>query len=431
MHFEIPYAHTVLPIDLPDDKVAGVLESNIGAMQAEGSEDDIVKKAMANPYGGTTLEEMARGKDTCTVIISDHTRPVPSRHIIPFMLDELRRGNPDIQITLLVATGFHRPTVGDELRAKLGDDIVDSERIVVHDAFNKESNVKIGALPSGADLVIDRVAADTDLLVAEGFIEPHFFAGFSGGRKSVLPGVCDAVTVMGNHCSKFIDSPYARTGILEGNPLHKDMVDAARQAHLAYIVNVVIDEDKRVVAAFAGDPFTAHEAGTEFLAGYCQVKPVPADIVITSNGGAPLDQNMYQCVKGQTAAEATCKDGGAIIICAECADGTGGEGFHSALRDCESPQALMDQILQVPQDETQPDQWEYQIQSRILIHHPVIYVTRPEMRATVEEMKMTYAGSLDEAVAKARDAVAKTRGIRPEDATFTVVPNGISVIVRD
>ena len=131
----------------------------------------------------------------------------------------------------------------------------DSERIVIHDAFDADSNVKIGVLPSGADLVIDRVAAETDLLVSEGFIEPHFFAGFSGGRKSVLPGVCDAVTVMGNHCSKFIASLNARTGVLDGNPLHNDMVDAARQAKLAHIVNVVIDEDKHVVAAFAGDPF--------------------------------------------------------------------------------------------------------------------------------------------------------------------------------
>ena len=295
--------------------------------------------------------------------------------------------------------------------------------IVIHDAFDPDSNVKIGVLPSGADLVIDRVAVDTDLLVSEGFIEPHFFAGFSGGRKSVLPGVCDAVTVMGNHCSKFIASPNARTGILEGNPLHIDMVDAARQAKLAYIVNVVIDEDKRVIAAFAGDPFAAHEAGTQFLAKGCSVKAAPADIVITGNGGAPLDQNMYQCVKSMTAAEASAVEGGVIIECAECADGTGGEGFYRSLKDCESADALMAEILQIPQKETKPDQWEYQIQARILMHHPVIYVSRPEMRQTIEDMKMMYAETIDEAIAMARE-------IRGQDATFTVIPNGISVIVQ-
>ncbi len=422
MKCQIPYGSGALELVLPDEKVAGVLESSVAPSQ--GNEDELVLEAMANPYGGKSLKELAVGKKTCAIIISDHTRPVPSKHIIPFMLAELREGNPDIEITLLVATGFHRPTITDELRAKLGDDIVDSERIVIHDAFDADSNVKIGVLPSGADLVIDRVAVETDLLVSEGFIEPHFFAGFSGGRKSVLPGVCDAVTVMGNHCSKFIASPNARTGVLDGNPLHNDMVDAARQAKLAYIVNVVIDEEKRVVAAFAGDPFEAHKAGTEFLAGQCRVKAVPADIVITGNGGAPLDQNMYQAVKSMTAAEACANEGGVIIECAECIDGTGGEGFYRALKDCESAQALMDEILQVPQKETKPDQWEYQIQARILIHHPVIYVSCPQMRETIEEMKMMYAETLDEALEMAR-------GIVGEDAKVTVIPNGISVIVAE
>ncbi|WP_329887704.1 nickel-dependent lactate racemase [Pseudoramibacter faecis] len=424
MKFNIPCGSGKLTLNLADDQVAGVLESNIGALKSEGSEDDIVKAAMAKPYGGKTLKELAAGKKTCTIIISDHTRPVPSKHIIPFMLEELREGNPDIAITLLVATGFHRLTSDAELRSKLGDKVVDEEKIVIHDSADAAANVKIGVLPSGADLIIDKVAAETDLLVAEGFIEPHFFAGFSGGRKSVLPGVSDRVTVMGNHCSKFIDSPYARTGILEGNPLHKDMKSAAEQANLAYIVNVVIDEDKKVVAAFAGDKFEAHEAGCAFLKGYCQVDAVPADIVITSNGGAPLDQNMYQCVKGMTAAEATAKEGGVIIMCADCGDGTGGEGFYQALKNCDTPQSLMDEILQVPQEETKADQWEYQIQARILIHHPVIYVSRPEMRQTIEDMKMMYAGTIEEAVAKAL-------GIKGQDAKFTVIPNGISVIVNE
>jgi len=270
--------------------------------------------------------------------------------------------------------------------------------------------------------VIDRVAADAELLVSEGFIEPHFFAGFSGGRKSVLPGVADQVTVLGNHCSKFIDSPYARTGVLDGNPLHADMVAAAKLAHLAFIVNVVIDEAKRTVAAFAGDPFAAHRAGCDFLLGYARVSAAPADVVITSNGGAPLDQNIYQCVKGMTAAEATCNPGGTIIDCVECADGHGGQSFYETLRDCASPDELYARFLATPQDKTIPDQWESQILARILKKHTVIMVTRPELRTTVEDMKMTYAATLDEAMAKAR-----ARGGR----SVTVIPNGISVIVGE
>ncbi len=408
-----------------DLTAAEVLESRIGQLAADRSEDDLVRDAMAAPIGTPTLCELAAGKKTCTIIISDHTRPVPSKHIIPFMLEELRRGSPDIQITLLVATGFHRPTSTEELVGKLGRDIVDRERIVIHDSRDADSNVKIGVLPSGADCVIDRLAVETDLLVAEGFIEPHFFAGFSGGRKSVLPGVCDQVTVLGNHCSKFIASPFARTGVLDGNPLHVDMLAAAGMAKLAYIVNVVIDEDKKVAAAFAGDPVEAHRKGCELLLGYCQVKPERrGDIVISSNGGYPLDQNIYQSVKGLTAAEAAAASGAVLIMVSSCSDGHGGESFYNALHECESPQALTEQILATPQDQTKPDQWEYQILARVLCKHRVIYVTDPAQRSTIEGMKLEWAPDVDEALALARQA-------KGPDAHLVVIPNGISVMVKE
>ena len=408
-----------------DLTAAEVLESRIGQLAADRSEDDLVRDAMAAPIGTPTLCELAAGKKTCTIIISDHTRPVPSKHIIPFMLEELRRGSPDIQITLLVATGFHRPTSTEELVGKLGRDIVERERIVIHDSRDAASNVKIGVLPSGADCVIDRLAVETDLLIAEGFIEPHFFAGFSGGRKSVLPGVCDQVTVLGNHCSKFIASPFARTGVLDGNPLHVDMLAAAGMAKLAYIVNVVIDEDKKVAAAFAGDPVEAHRRGCELLLGYCQVKPERrGDIVISSNGGYPLDQNIYQSVKGLTAAEAAAAPGAVLIMVSSCSDGHGGESFYNALHECVSPQALTEQILATPQDQTKPDQWEYQILARVLCKHRVIYVTDPAQRSTIEGMKLEWAPDVDEALALARQA-------KGPDAHLVVIPNGISVMVKE
>lgn len=415
----IPYGKTVID---SDENGAAVLTSSIGELKAAGSGSAIVREAMEHPIDSPHLSELAKGKRNCVIIISDHTRPVPSRDIIPNMLRELREGNPDIEVTLLVATGFHRPTSTTELEAKLGKEIMDECRIFVHDCRDKASNVQIGVLPSGAPCVIDRLAAETELLIAEGFIEPHFFAGFSGGRKSVLPGVSDRVTVLGNHCSKFIDSPRSRTGILDGNPIHADMIAAARMAKLAYIVNVVIDEDKKTVAAFAGNFETAHRRGCDFLMGYCHVKPKPADIVITSNGGAPLDQNLYQCVKSMTAAEASCREGGAIIVCAECADGHGGEGFYNSLKDCESAAALYAQFMATPQDKTLPDQWESQILARILMHHPVIFVSRPEMKEMIEEMKMHYAPTLDEAV-----SMAKSWGLE----NVTVIPNGVSVVVRE
>ena len=419
MEIRLPYGNRELCWDAP----AGthVLTSGIDRLKSTADGQSIVRTAMAHPIGSPALRELAAGKKTCTVIISDHTRPVPSRDILPPMLEEIRAGSPDIDITLLVATGFHRLTTAEEIEKKVGPEIAAREKIVVHDC--QCNNVEIGRLPSGAPLVIDRLAAEADLLVAEGFIEPHFFAGFSGGRKSILPGVCDKVTVLGNHCSKFIDSPYARTGVLEGNPIHRDMVAAARMAGLAYIVNVVIDEEKKTVAAFAGDFELAHWKGTAFLREYCGVKAIPADIAVTTNGGAPLDQNIYQCVKSLTAAEATARSGGVIILCAECADGVGGDGFYHSLRDCETAENLYAQIMRTPQEKTIPDQWESQILARILKNHPVITVTNPSLKTIVSEMKMQYAATLEDAFRIACSLV----GDAPE---ITVIPNGISVIVE-
>ena len=415
----IPYGKTHIDCDAA---YHGLLTSRIEELASDKAGIELVQAAMANPIGSPLLEELAVGKKTCTIIISDHTRPVPSRDILPPMLDALRRGNPDIAITLLVATGFHRPTTTAELEAKLGPEIASREKIVVHDAFDPDSNVEIGVLPSGAPLVIDRAAVETDLLVSEGFIEPHFFAGFSGGRKSVLPGVCDAVTVLGNHCGEFIASPYARTGILDHNPLHIDMVAAAELAKLAFIVNVVINDEKKTVAAFAGDFKQAHAAGVAFLRPYCQVQAVPGDIVITSNGGAPLDQNIYQSVKGLTAAEASAKEGAVLIMCAHLADGTGGEGFYQSLKNCKTPADHFAQCAATPQNKTIPDQWESQILARILMKHHVIFVSRPEMETTLREMKLDYAPSLEAAL-----EIAKA--IKGQDAEITLIPNGISVTV--
>jgi len=419
MLVNLPYGKEFIKFETGN---APIIESHINDLKATKPGIEIVREAMDNPIDSVTLDELAKGKKNAVIIVSDHTRPVPSKDILPNMLADLRKGNPNIDITLLVATGFHRETTKEELINKMGEDIVNNEKIVVHNAHDSSTNVKVGMLPSGAPCVIDKIAAETDLLVAEGFIEPHFFAGFSGGRKSVLPGICDAVTVMGNHCSKFIDSENSRTGKLDGNPMHKDMVAAAQLAKLAFIVNVVIDEEKKTVAAFAGNYVTAHRKGCDFLKQYAAVPAVPADIVITNNGGAPLDQNIYQCVKGMTAAEATAKPGAVIIDCVYCADGTGGDGFYHSLKDCESPQKLYDQFMATPQDKTVPDQWESQILARLLIKHHIIMVSRPEMEPLIRDMKMDYAPTLEKALEMARE-------IKGKDASLTVIPNGISVIV--
>ena len=175
------------------------------------------------------------------LISSDHTRPVPSHIITPIILRRIRSVNPDARVRILVATGFHRPSTREELINKYGQEIVDNEEIVMHISTNDDDMVKIGQLPSGGDCIINKIAAEADLLIAEGFIESHFFAGFSGGRKSVLPGIASYKTIMANHSGDFINSDKARTGNLDHNPIHEDMLYAARTANLAFIVNVVLD----------------------------------------------------------------------------------------------------------------------------------------------------------------------------------------------
>lgn len=425
MDIRLPYSKDGMTLHLDDSLDYEILESAIESMPKSGkSEDEIVLDAMAHPIHSPRLSELSKGKKRVVIICSDHTRPVPSRHIIPFMLKEIRQGSPDADITLLIATGFHRETTKEELISKFGEEIAENEKIQIHDSRDMDAMVNLGILPSGAPLLINKTAAEADLLVSEGFIETHFFAGFSGGRKSVLPGVSSKVTVLGNHCSAFIDSPYSRTGILENNPIHTDMTAAGRMAKLKYIVNVVIDSEKKAVHAVAGDAEAAHAAGCRFLRQYCQAVPKKlADIAISTNGGYPLDQNMYQSVKGMTAAEAASKEGGILIMVSDCGDGHGGEGFYNALKDCESPKALMEEILKVPQDETKPDQWEYQIQSRILIHHKVIYVMCEKYRSMAREMGFETAADVNEALQTA----LKEKG---RDAHIAVIPDGVSVMVK-
>lgn len=418
------YAHTTQDLQVPDD--TPVLTSNVDQLTSDRTGIEIVREAMENPIDSPRLCELAKGKDDCVIIISDHTRPVPSKDILPNMIRELREGSPEIKITLLVSTGFHRPTTIEELRNKLGDELYEEfkDNIIVHDAHDPSRNIKVGSLPSGPDCIIDKVAMDTQLLISEGFIEPHFFAGFSSGRKSILPGVADAVTVMGNHCSKFIDSPYSRTGILDHNPMHEDMLAAARMAKLAYIVNVVIDEDKKTVAAFAGNFETAHRRGCDFIADYVCVKPAYADIVITTNGGYPLDQNAYQSPKGMTAGEATAKDGAVIIMLASCSDGTGGDFFYHIIADEPDIETAYQKFLATPQEKTAPDQWCSQILARIVRKYKVIFVANEDQKDMIEGLKMEYAPSLEAAYKRARE-------IKGEDASLTCIPNGISVVVRE
>jgi len=421
---EIPYSTKSLKIEISDKNLKGILVSKANSYKADCSQIDIVNKALDHPIGSKSLEELVKDKHNMVIITSDHTRPVPSKITMPILLERIRKVNPNIDIKILIATGFHRPTTKEEMINKFGQNIVDNEEIINHVSTDETSLINVGTLPSCGELYLNKLAIEAELLIAEGFIEPHFFAGFSGGRKSILPGIASAKTIMANHCSEFINSNHARTGIIKDNPIHQDMLYAAEKANLTFILNVVIDEDKNIINAFAGNSQLAHEEGCKFVMELSSVKSIQADIVISSNGGYPLDQNIYQSVKGMTAAEATCRRGGIIIMIAACNDGHGGKSFYETLANSKGPKELLEEISKVPRNETIPDQWEIQILARILSNYTVIVVTDMCDPNMIKSMHMKHAYTFEEALNLAYD-------IKGKDAEVAVIPNGVGVVVKN
>ena len=422
MDFQLPYYKGTLPLHVPDKNLQHVLVNHAEEFHSDRSEADIVRGALAEPIGTPPLSVLAQGKRNILVITSDHTRSMPSGITMPILLDEIRKGQPHASITILVATGLHRPTTQEELLERFGPDIVARERIVVHNAFQPEEMRYVCQLPSGAGLSVNRLALESDLIVSEGFIEPHFFAGFSGGRKSILPGICSQETVNENHSAKAIASPLATTGVLHGNPIHEDMAYAARKVGLAFILNVAMDAEKHIVAAFAGDCIQAHARGCAFVSDMCGVDKVTSDIVITTNSGYPLDQNLYQTPKGVSTAAACAGEDGVLILGASLCDGVGGTNFEKLMR-LGSPQVIKDTIEAIPPKESIPEQWCAQIYARLLLQHPIIIVTQHMDPRELEAMGFLAAASFDQAL----EMAFRLKG---PDASVTVIPDGVSVIVR-
>ena len=416
----IPYHTGTMPLHVEESALEAVLTAHVHEFNPGKSEAQLVEEALANPIGSPRLRELAAGKRRIVIVTSDHTRAVPSKITLPILLQEIRSGNPEAEITILIATGLHRATTEAEQRKMFGDQIVDHEHIVVNNAFRPEDFVSMGELPSGAGFYVNRLAVECDLLVAEGFIEPHFFAGFSGGRKSILPGICAERTVNENHSFHAIASPYAKTGVLEGNPIHEDMVAAARRVNLQFILNVALGEEKQIIAAFAGDMEQAHETGVELIRKFSQCPAVKGDIVITSNGGYPLDQNLYQSPKAVATAEACCKKGAVIIMCCGCADGMGGTHFEQLIT-MGTPEEIEAYLSKIPPQETIPEQWCPQIYARILRKHKIILVTTYLDHQLVRKANMIPASSVDEALEMAFEEKGR-------DARVVVILDGVAVL---
>ncbi len=416
---KLPYYTDYADIHVEDKNLKAVLTNKIHEFHVNKSEADIVRESLANPIGSLRLRELAKGKNKVLLVTSDHTRAVPSKLTLPILLAEIRAGSPEADITILIATGLHRATTVEEQRKMFGDAIVEHEKIIVHDAFDDNQMQTVCGLPSGASFVVNKLALETELLVCEGFIEPHFFAGFSGGRKSILPGISSAVTVNENHSSRAIADPNSRGGILQGNVIHEDMIFAAKKIGVDFILNVALDSEKKVIAAFAGDLERAHEQGCEFVLNLSRVPAVTGDIVVTTNGGYPLDQNLYQCPKAATTAEVCAGEDGIIILVASCMDGIGGTHFEKLMLDG-TPQEIFDKLMAIPPQETIPEQWCVQTFSQMLLKHPIILVSSldPEL---VKKLNMIPASSPDEALKIAYS-------MKGSDADVVIIPDGVSVM---
>ena len=416
----IPYYTSTLALHVEEENLKAVLTAKMHGFHAEKSQEQLVLDALEHPVDSPRLRTLAEGKRKIVIVTSDHTRAVPSKITLPLLLKEIRSGNPDADITILIATGLHRPTTEEEQRRMFGDEIVDHEKIAINNAFAPEQFVELCTLPSGAVFQVNRLAAECDLLVTEGFVEPHFFAGFSGGRKSILPGICSERTVNENHSYKAVSHPRSNSGMLKDNPIHADMLCAAKAVNVQFIFNVALDGEKKIVAAWAGDLEKAHEAGVAFIRQWSQCPVVTGDIVVTSNGGYPLDQNLYQSPKAMATAEACAGEDGVIIMCCSCCDGMGGAHFGQLIQRG-TPDEIDRYLSSIPPEKTIPEQWCTQVCVRVLRKHPVILVTTFLSHDEVRKANMIPASTPDEAL----EIAYRLKG---KQASVVVIPDGVSVL---
>jgi nickel-dependent lactate racemase len=362
MQIELAYGKVGLVLDLPETWDVTVIEPKY----IPGLPDPAaaLRQALGAPLASPPLSEMVRPGMRVGIVFSDITRPAPHKQIIPAILAELAHIPPQ-DITLFTALGTHRPNTDRELRSMLGDELVERYRIVQNNAFDPTTQVKLGVTSFGHEIWLNQEIMACDLKILTGFIEPHMFAGFSGGGKALMPGMAGLSSVLGNHGAANISHPKATWGITHGNPIWEEIQQAAQMAGQTFLVNVTLNRDKHITGVYAGNVMEAHAAGCAFVR-QAAMTPVeqPFDIIVTTNSGYPLDLNLYQSVKGMSAASQIVREGGAILIAAECWDGVPEHGLYAQLlRQSHSPQDLLARIF--APDFLEQDQWQVQIQAQI------------------------------------------------------------------
>ena len=417
MKVELAYGRTGLTVDLPEERTTVIEPVYVAGLPDEKT---AVAEALEAPVDSPPLASLGGKEKTVAIAVCDVTRPMPSHLVVPEILRQLK-SVPKGKITILVATGTHRPSSPAELAQILGPRVLEEFCVVNHEATVENSLEKFGESSNGAPIWLNRRWLEADVRITTGFVEPHFFAGFSGGPKLVAPGLAGIETIMFLHSAQLIGHPNSTWGIVDENPLHQAIREIASLTGVSFAVDVTINRDRQITSVFAGEIFKEHEQACSVARGNA-MQPVsrPFDIVVTTNSGYPLDLNLYQSVKGMSAAARVVKQDGAIICAAECSDGVPQHGeYAEILAAAPDPRSLLDMINEPGY--SRRDQWEAQVQALVQLKAKVYlkssFLTADEVRAAhlepIEDVERTVLEELE------------TRG---PDATVCVLPEGPQTI---
>jgi nickel-dependent lactate racemase len=413
----LDYGTDGLEVELPDERVT-VIEPRSRPPVADPHAT--LREAIQSPIDCPPLGEIVRQGQRVAISVCDVTRAQPRREMLRALFEEMPHVRPE-DVTILIATGTHRANSPDELERMLGRDLLDRYRVINHDSRDPSSLAYVGRTATGVSVHLNRAFLSADVRITTGFVEPHFFAGFSGGPKMVAPGLAGLETVMTLHDASRIGHPRATWGITEGNPIHDDVREIARMVGVHFAVDVTLNRQQRITDVFAGDLLAEHRAACASARETAmRAVAAPFDVVLTSNAGYPLDQNLYQAVKGMSAAAQIVKPGGTIVCAAECCDGLPAHGsYGDVLASASTPTALLAMISSTGY--AMPDQWQVQIQAQILLRARVL------MRAdglTSRELRAAHLTPIDDVSAAVREALRRTG----PTATLCVLPQGPQTI---
>lgn len=421
MRVRLEYGRTGLEVDVPADRVVRTLKYKDARPLADPLGD--LEALLDAPTGTPRLAELARGKQSACILICDITRPVPNSLILPPILARIEAaGIPRDRITILIATGLHRPNEGAEIVELVGAEIAANYRIENHHGKLLDEHTYCGESPRGVPIWIDTRYVKADLKITIGLIEPHLMAGFSGGRKLICPGIAALETVKVWHGPDFLENPKADCGILDGNPVHEENTWIGRHVGCDFIANVVIDSQRRPLKFVAGDMVEAFMEGVAFCRQVVRdTVEEPVDIVLTSSAGYPLDTTFYQSVKAMTGALPIVKEGGTIIVAASLTEGIGSPEFESLFRDHPSLEVFVERIL--GKDYFVMDQWQLEEMAKVCRKAKVKMVSQGLPAETLNKLFVEAAASVEQAIA---DSLAEYGPM----AKIAVIPKGPYVLAQ-